>query len=67
MNGYEVVAQLRSLPEFRSTLIVALSGYGHEEDLRRSAAAGFDRHLVKPASAATLEALFCDARLAAAD
>jgi PAS domain S-box-containing protein len=60
MNGYEVVS------EFRSTLIVALSGYGHDDDLRRSQEAGFDKHLVKPASAATLEALFCDPRWAAA-
>jgi PAS domain S-box-containing protein len=66
MNGYEVVKQLRALPDFHATLIVALSGYGHEDDLRRSEEAGFDRHLVKPASAAVIETVFVDPRLAAA-
>jgi signal transduction histidine kinase/ActR/RegA family two-component response regulator len=63
MNGYEVVQQLRSRPGFHDTFIVALSGYGHQDDRRRSQEAGFDKHLVKPASAATLEMLFRDPRL----
>jgi CheY-like chemotaxis protein len=63
MNGYEVVQQLRAQESFKETFIVALSGYGHQDDRRRSQEAGFDKHLVKPASAATLEMLFRDPRL----
>ena len=48
MNGYEVAQQLRSRPEGQGIRIYALTGYGQEEDRRRSEAAGFDGHLVKP-------------------
>lgn len=46
MSGYEVAALLR--PKLMSTQIVALTGYGHAEDIRRAAAAGFDAHVIKP-------------------
>jgi CheY-like chemotaxis protein len=46
MDGYEVG---RQLAEQRRLLLVALTGYGQETDMRRSAEAGFKRHLVKPA------------------
>ena len=42
---------LRHPPEFDHVLLVALTGYGTEEDRRRSFEAGFDEHMVKPASA----------------
>ena len=48
MDGYEVARRLRTLPGLEKTVLAALSGWGQEEDRRRSAAAGFDRHLVKP-------------------
>jgi CheY-like chemotaxis protein len=48
--GYEVARQLRQQPEFSGTLLVAVTGYGQEEDRRRSRAAGFNHHLVKPVS-----------------
>jgi CheY-like chemotaxis protein len=48
MNGYEVAEQIRTLPECHALRIIALSGYGQPEDRRKSAAAGFDEHLVKP-------------------
>ena len=47
-NGWEVVRQLRGRPEYRDTLCVALTGFGQENDKRRSKEAGFDFHLVKP-------------------
>jgi two-component system CheB/CheR fusion protein len=47
MDGYAVAAQLRAAGHERATL-VALSGYGQDEHLRRSREAGFDHHLVKP-------------------
>ena len=50
MDGNEVARRLRGRPEFEKTLIVALTGWGQEADVERSRAAGFDHHLVKPAS-----------------
>jgi CheY-like chemotaxis protein len=47
-------------------LIVALTGWGQEEDRRRTAAAGFDEHLVKPPSAAAILDLLAKAREASA-
>ncbi|XXX72494.1 PAS domain-containing protein [Sorangium sp. So ce134] len=57
MDGYEVARQLRRQPDLELALLVALSGYGQEEDRRRSQAAGFDHHLVKPVSRAVLQPL----------
>ena len=48
MNGYEVARAFRADGAFRSTLLVALSGYAQSEDLARATAAGFDQHLAKP-------------------
>ncbi len=57
MSGYEVAEQLRRRPEYEGMLIVALTGWGQEEDRRRSLAAGIDHHLVKPVDVADLEKL----------
>lgn len=54
MDGAEVARCLRAKPEFSGTLLVALTGYGQEEDRRRSKEAGFDVHVVKPASLARI-------------
>ena len=54
ITGYEVAEQLRRQPEFARTLLVAVTGYGQEEDRRRSREAGFNHHLVKPVSPETL-------------
>jgi PAS domain S-box-containing protein len=48
MNGYQLAARLRREGCCRGALFIAISGYGRAEDLRRSAEAGFDHHLVKP-------------------
>ncbi|WP_159593541.1 PAS domain-containing hybrid sensor histidine kinase/response regulator [Hydrogenophaga sp. BPS33] len=48
MNGYEVAARIRALPGGDATLLIALTGWGHDEERQRSAQAGFDGHLVKP-------------------
>jgi PAS domain S-box-containing protein len=48
MNGFEVAATLRRERETANARLIALSGYGQEEDQRRSREAGFDLHLVKP-------------------
>jgi PAS domain S-box-containing protein len=48
MSGYEVASRLRREECGKDVLIIAISGYGQEEDRRRSREAGFDYHLVKP-------------------
>jgi len=48
MNGYEVAKRLRDEPCCKTAVIIAVSGYGQDEDRRRSSEAGFDHHLVKP-------------------
>jgi CheY-like chemotaxis protein len=47
IDGYEVARQIRA-KRGREPFLVALTGYGQAEDRERSAAAGFDAHLVKP-------------------
>jgi len=59
MDGYMVAARLREAGHQRAVL-VAITGYGQEEDLRRSRAAGFDHHLVKPVDGARLRKLLVD-------
>ncbi len=54
MDGYEVAARLRLEECCRESRIVAVTGYGHEEDRRRSREAGFDFHVVKPLDFSTL-------------
>ncbi|MGE5179037.1 MAG: PAS domain S-box protein [Bacteroidota bacterium] len=54
MDGYEVARRLHELPGLRNTVLIAMTGYGQEEDRLRSRSAGFARHLVKPADPATL-------------
>jgi two-component system CheB/CheR fusion protein len=48
MNGYDVARELRKLPGVGTALLVALSGYGQEEDRKLSHEAGFAHHLMKP-------------------
>lgn len=54
MNGYDVAKRIREVEGAEETVLIALTGYGQEEDRRRAAEAGFDFHLTKPA---TIEAL----------
>ncbi|HEV3444923.1 MAG TPA: ATP-binding protein [Gemmataceae bacterium] len=60
ISGYEVVRQLRSEPALATTVIVALTGYGTEDDHRHSKAEGFAHHLVKPVKFDTLLGLLAD-------
>jgi PAS domain S-box-containing protein len=55
MNGYEVGRKIREMPEAKHTVLVAQTGWGQDEDRRRSAEAGFDAHLVKPVDPAALQ------------
>jgi two-component system CheB/CheR fusion protein len=62
MNGYELATQIRSREEGRRTALVALTGWGQEDDRRRSQAAGFDHHLVKPVAPRLLQDLLASLR-----
>ena len=57
MDGYDVARMLRSDAAFKTTHLVALSGYALPEDLQRASEAGFERHLAKPPSLEKLEEL----------
>jgi CheY-like chemotaxis protein len=57
MDGYAVARALRSLPELAGVVLIALTGWGQEEDRRRSREAGFDHHLIKPVDLEALQAL----------
>ena len=56
-DGYQVARELRSQPDTRNAVIVALTGWGAEEDRKRTRNAGFDHHLTKPAGLSSVEAL----------
>jgi signal transduction histidine kinase/CheY-like chemotaxis protein len=60
MDGYEIAQHLRKAEGTRHALIVAVSGYGHEDDRQRSLAAGCDDHLVKPVDIAVLRRVIED-------
>ena len=57
MNGYEAARRIRDEPCGGNVALVAVTGWGQEEDKRRSVEAGFDHHLTKPVEAAALEKL----------
>jgi PAS domain S-box-containing protein len=61
MSGYEVAQHLREDPACAGITLVALTGWGQDEDRRRTQAAGFDHHLVKPVGLAALEELLASA------
>ena len=49
MSGYQVAARIRAIPELREARLIAVTGWGSEDDRRRALEAGFDLHLAKPA------------------
>ena len=56
LNGYEVARQMRATAT-RKVVLVALTGWGQDEDRRRTTDAGFDHHLVKPVEFESLKTL----------
>jgi CheY-like chemotaxis protein len=48
MDGYELARRIRMRPEHRTTLLIALTGWGQDGDVKESREAGFDHHVVKP-------------------
>jgi PAS domain S-box-containing protein len=60
MDGYAVASEARRDPELGCVKLVALTGWGTQEDRRRSKDAGFDHHLVKPVDTSALESLISE-------
>jgi CheY-like chemotaxis protein len=57
MDGYAVAQAIRADPKLRSVYLVAVTGYGQEDDRRRAVQSGFDYHLTKPVGKDQLEML----------
>jgi signal transduction histidine kinase len=65
LDGYQIARQLRSSEETRDTLLIAVTGYGREEDRALAAEAGFDCHFVKPADPIEIQAAIDRSRVPA--
>lgn len=63
MDGYEVAERLRELPQAKDAVLIAITGYGQEDDLARSRRAGINHHLVKPVAPDALRSLIDSLRL----
>ena len=61
MDGYAIAARLRAAGQ-AGVALVALTGYGREDDLQRSRDAGFDHHLVKPIDFDQLQRIVLEVR-----
>jgi two-component system CheB/CheR fusion protein len=59
IDGYEVARRIRSRSELDSVKLVAVTGFGQEEDRRKALEAGFDAHLVKPVDLNELRRILC--------
>jgi CheY-like chemotaxis protein len=57
MDGYEVAQRIRAQPRFNTVRLIALTGWGQEEDRRRAHDSGFDHYLVKPVDLEALQVL----------
>ena len=57
LNGYDAASRIREQPWGKGMVLVAMTGWGQEEDRRRTARAGFDGHLVKPVDYAAVASL----------
>jgi PAS domain S-box-containing protein len=60
LNGYEACHRIREQPWGKSILIAAVTGWGHEDDRRRSREAGFNHHLIKPIGPDAVEKLLVE-------
>jgi PAS domain S-box-containing protein len=63
INGYDTARRIRELPAGRDIVLIAVTGWGQEEDRRRSHEAGFNHHLTKPVDPAQLEKLLVRPRV----
>jgi CheY-like chemotaxis protein len=63
LNGYDTARQIRQESWGKHVALVALTGWGQEEDRRKSRDAGFDSHMVKPIQLQDLEKLLASSRV----
>ena len=54
LNGYEACRQMKAQAWDKNMILIAVTGWGQDDDRRKSAAAGFDHHLIKPVDPQTL-------------
>jgi CheY-like chemotaxis protein len=59
MDGYEVARRVRARSELDPVKLVAVTGFGQEEDRRKAMEAGFDAHLVKPVDVGEMRRILC--------
>jgi CheY-like chemotaxis protein len=57
LNGYQLAQRVRGTPWGRAATLIAITGWGQEQDKRRAMEAGFDHHLTKPIDPGCLETL----------
>jgi CheY-like chemotaxis protein len=57
MDGRELAARFRANPQTRDAVMIAISGYGQQQEISKSLDAGFDHHLTKPIEFEALERL----------
>jgi CheY-like chemotaxis protein len=60
LNGFDTARRIRELPDGKQIVLAAVTGWGQEEDKRRSKEAGFDHHIVKPVDPGMLRKLLAD-------
>jgi CheY-like chemotaxis protein len=60
LNGYDACRRIRQQPWGKNAVLVAMTGWGQEEDRRRSEEAGFNSRLVKPVEPAAIEKLLAE-------
>jgi PAS domain S-box-containing protein len=60
LNGYEVARKIREQPWGKKLMLVALTGWGQEEDRKKSQEAGFDAHMIKPVDHSALAKLLAE-------
>jgi CheY-like chemotaxis protein len=60
MDGYELGARLMQLPAWQGTRLVAITGYGQDNDRKRARDVGFHHHLVKPIELDALTAILAE-------
>ena len=57
LSGYEVARQIRQQPWAETTVLIALTGWGQQDDIRRALDVGFNYHMVKPVNIPQLQEL----------
>ena len=62
LNGYEACRRIREQPWGKTAVLIALTGWGQDEDKRQAQEAGFDHHMVKPVNLAAIEKLLAESK-----